>query len=397
MSQVYNNIERKGVQRNLLKDRNLRLMLAVTLMSVMGVASISPAFPEIMRALNISGREVGLLITFFTFPGMLLTPILGILADNYGRKKILVPSLLLYGAAGGMCGFVRDFEILLILRFIQGIGMASLGVLNITILSDLYSGAERSRVIGYNSAAVSIGIAAYPVIGGVIAAAGWYYPFFLAFLGIPAGLLVLFYLDNPEPDNNKNIKEYLKSALKTAINKKVIIIFVNAFITFFVLFGTVVIYFPLFLEERFSSSTLEIGLIMSALSLATAAASSQMGRLKNIFSYKTLLYIAFSFYAVSLFTIPFVENIRLLFIPLILYGIGNGINIPNFVGMLADCTAEENRAIMMSISGIFWRVGQTVGPILMGYIFIMFGINWTFFAASFLLVIMIFTFFIIKQ
>ncbi len=389
-------MEQKNVQRNLLSDRNLRLMLAVTLMSVMGVASISPAFPEIMRALNISGREVGLLITFFTFPGMVLTPVLGILADTYGRKKILVPSLLLFGAAGGMCGFARDFELLLILRFIQGIGMASLGVLNITILSDLYSGAERSRAIGYNGAAVSIGIAVYPVIGGVIAAAGWYYPFFLSFLGIPAGLLILFYLDNPEPGNNKNIKEYLRSAFKTVLNKKVIIIFINSFITFFVLFGTVVIYFPLFLEERFSSSTLEIGLIMSALSLATAAASSQLGKLTSIFSNKSLLYIAFSLYAVSLFIIPFVENIRLLFIPLILYGIGNGINIPNYVAMLADCTTEEHRAIMMSISGIFLRVGQTVGPILMGYIFIICGINWTFFAASFLAVIMIFTFFIIK-
>ncbi|MCK4967204.1 MFS transporter, partial [bacterium] len=333
-------MEQKNVQRNLLSDRNLRLMLAVTLMSVMGVASISPAFPEIMRALNISGREVGLLITFFTFPGMVLTPVLGILADTYGRKKILVPSLLLFGAAGGMCGFARDFELLLILRFIQGIGMASLGVLNITILSDLYSGAERSRAIGYNGAAVSIGIAVYPVIGGVIAAAGWYYPFFLSFLGIPAGLLILFYLDNPEPGNNKNIKEYLRSAFKTVLNKKVIIIFINSFITFFVLFGTVVIYFPLFLEERFSSSTLEIGLIMSALSLATAAASSQLGKLTSIFSNKSLLYIAFSLYAVSLFIIPFVENIRLLFIPLILYGIGNGINIPNYVAMLADCTTE---------------------------------------------------------
>ncbi|MFC1558566.1 MFS transporter, partial [candidate division KSB1 bacterium] len=359
-------------------------------------ASISPVFPEIMRALNISGREVGLLITFFTFPGMVLTPILGILADNYGRKKILVPSLLLFGAAGGMCGFARDFELLLILRFIQGIGMASLGVLNITILGDLYTGTERSRAIGYNSATVSIGIAIYPVIGGVIAVAGWYYPFFLAFLAIPAGLLILFYLDNPEPDNNKNIKEYLRSAFKAAINKNVILIFINSFITFLVIFGTVVIYFPLFLEERFSLSAVEIGLIMSALSLATAAASSQMGKLNKLFSKRALLYIAFGLYSAGLFIVPFVDNIWLMSVPLLLYGIGNGINIPNFIAMLADYTAEEHRAVMMSISGIFLRFGQTIGPILMGYIFIICGINGTFFAASFISVIMIFTFLIIK-
>jgi len=65
---------------------------------------------------------VGLLITAFTLPGIILVPIMGILADKFGRKKILVPSLMLFGIAGGSCFFFKNFSILLLLRFLQGIG-----------------------------------------------------------------------------------------------------------------------------------------------------------------------------------------------------------------------------------------------------------------------------------
>ena len=53
---------------------------------------------------------MGLLITVFTSPGIVMTPLLGVLSDRYGRKKILVPALLLFGIAGGACA--RDFSLL---------------------------------------------------------------------------------------------------------------------------------------------------------------------------------------------------------------------------------------------------------------------------------------------
>lgn len=84
------------------------------------------------------------------------------LADRYGRKKILVPSLMLFGIAGGACMFTRDYHILLICRFFQGTGAASLGALNVTVIGDLYSGKERTTAMGYNASVLSIGTATYP-------------------------------------------------------------------------------------------------------------------------------------------------------------------------------------------------------------------------------------------
>ena len=74
-------------------------------MALLGVSSISPAFPKIVVELGLSPQDVGLLITMFTLPGVFLAPVVGVLADRVGRKRILVPSLFLFGIAGFACFF----------------------------------------------------------------------------------------------------------------------------------------------------------------------------------------------------------------------------------------------------------------------------------------------------
>ena len=112
--------------RVLLQDQNIYLIFSVTLMAVLGVSSVSPTFPLVIDKLKIASESVGLLVTVFTLPGVVLTLPLGILADRYGRKRILVPALLLFGFAGGVCALCRTFESLLLWRFFQGIGAAAL-------------------------------------------------------------------------------------------------------------------------------------------------------------------------------------------------------------------------------------------------------------------------------
>ena len=114
--------ERDGEVRKVYKDHNLHVLWGVTLMAVLGVSSVTSAFLRIVQELGVSSGQVGLLITVFTLPGIVLTPVLGVLSDRYGRKKILVPALLLFGVAGGTCALARSFELLLVLRFFQGMG-----------------------------------------------------------------------------------------------------------------------------------------------------------------------------------------------------------------------------------------------------------------------------------
>ena len=237
---------------------------------MLGVASITPAFPQIARELNLSSQSVGLLIIAFTTPGVILAPFIGIVADRYGRKRILIPSLFLFGIAGGACSIFSSFDILIIFRLLQGIGAASLGMLNVTIIGDLFSGQKRTEAMGYNVSVLGIGAASYPAIGGAIALVGWRYIFLLPLLAIPIGFLAIFSLNNPEPSSKQNIKQYLVKSWEVLSEPQVISLFLVSVTTFIIIYGAFMTYLPFFMDKSFKSSSLVNGLVLSVMSLVMA-------------------------------------------------------------------------------------------------------------------------------
>jgi MFS transporter, ACDE family, multidrug resistance protein len=353
--------------RKVYKDHNLQVLWGVTLMAVLGTSSVTPAFPTIVRELGVSSGQVGLLITVFTLPGIVMTPVLGVLSDRYGRKKILVPALLLFGLAGGACAFARSFDLLLTLRFFQGMGAAALGTLNVTVIGDIYDGRERSSALGYNSSVLSVGTASYPAIGGLLATFGWFYPFALPFVAIPIGILVLFSLHNPEPRNNDTLKDYFGSVWEHLRDREVLGLIGASLLTFIVLFGPQISYLPILMHARFDAPSFLIGAVLSGASLTTAATSTQLGRLTGRFSEKILLKTAFVLYAIALTVVAFTPSLPMLLIPAVLFGVAQGINLPNVFSLLNAHAPTENRGAFMATNGMSLRAGQTIGPLFMAY------------------------------
>ena len=349
----------------------------------MGVSSIAPAFPEIQAAFGISKPAVGLLIVVFTLPGVLFTPVFGVLADRYGRKSILVPSLLLFGAAGSACALVRDFNLLLALRLLQGVGAASLGALNVTIIGDLYSKRQLATAMGYNASVLNLAVPGYLIVGGALASFAWYYPFALPITAIPVGILVLTSLQSPEPRNQQDFKHYLRSALQSIKDRQVLGLFSITLFTFIILFGTYLTYFPLLLgSEQFHTSPFLIGIITSSMGLTTATISSQLGKITRRHSEKALIKVAFLIYAITFFSIPFINTIWLFFVPTVIFGVAHGMNLPSVQTLLARLAPIEYRAAFMSLNGMVLRSGQTLGPLVMGIVFLIDGFEGTFFASA---------------
>lgn len=357
--------ERDEDVRQVYKDHNLHVLWGVTLMAVLGTSSVTPAFPTIVRELGVSSGQVGLLITVFTLPGIVMTPVLGVLSDRYGRKKILVPALLIFGLAGGACAFARSFDLLLTLRFFQGIGAAALGTLNVTVIGDIYDGRERSTALGYNSSVLSIGTASYPAIGGLLATFGWFYPFALPFVAIPIGIIVLFSLRNPEPRNDDSLKVYFGSVWEHLRDREVFGLIGASLLTFIVLFGPQISYLPILMNARFDAPSYLIGAVLSGASLTTALTSTQLGRLTGRFSEKGLLKTAFVLYAIALSAVAFTSSLPLLLIPAALFGVAQGINLPNVFSLLNAHAPTENRGAFMATNGMALRAGQTIGPLFM--------------------------------
>lgn len=366
-------------KNSLLRDINLYIIFGVTLTSVMGVSNIAPAFPTIGRALEVNTNQIGLLITFFTIPGIIFTPIFGILADRFNRKVILVPSLFLFGIAGTACALADTFQELLMFRVFQGIGSAALGVLNLTLIGDLYLGNDRATVMGYNGSVLSVGTALYPAIGGALAIIGWSYPFYLSLIAIPVGLFALFALQHEKEQNGLEIKFYLKEIKSALLSKTVLGLFLCMFFTFIILYGGYITFFTILLDEKFAKTSFAIGAILSGSSLVTAITSAQLGKLTARFNEQTLIKAAATLYFLIFLIIPSIDNIWFFAIPISLFGVAQGMNIPSILNLLTGYAPKEFRAAFLSVNWMVMRVGQALGPYALGLVYLYVSLEGTFY------------------
>ncbi|ADU63875.1 MAG: MFS transporter [Pseudodesulfovibrio sp.] len=364
--------------RRLYLDKNLQLVFGVTLMAILGVSSIIPALPDMITGLGISPVHIGLVISAFTLPGALFAPLVGILADRLGRKAVLVPGLFIFGVFGFACFFAENIEQLLVLRFCQGIGASPLGVLYGTIIGDLYQGRDRGRAMGYNASVLSMGTAGFPAIGGVLAMLGWQYPFILPLLAIPLGLTVLARLDAPEPKSSGSFGEYLAGAWVRIKTRQVLALFATTLMTFMVLYGPIITYLPILLSHKFQASPLMIGLIFLIASGFSGIASFLLGPLAERFGQRRLLMASALFYMLSMVLTPDAPGLWHVIPPVICFGLGQGLNIPTVMTMLAGIAPMEQRGAFMAANGLLLRLAQTLAPLLMGGLYALYGMTGVF-------------------
>jgi len=362
-------MKKTAVYRNL----NFQLICLINLLGFMMVALVSPAFPSIVKALDVPKESVGLLITAVTIPSIILTPLSGILADKYGRKTVLVPSVIIFGLAGGLCAFAPDFNTLLILRLIQGFGSAAIFNTTLVMISDIFSGNERARAMGINITISYLGYIVYPIIGGALANASWNYTFLPCFLSVPLGIIIIFLLKYEEPRNTQSIREYLSDSLRYIKNIRAIWLFLAAIVTYVVYFGGFLNYFSLFMSDRFDASPVTIGLYISAVGVIIGLTSLQAGFVNRRFSPQAVIAVSFIIYAVSMFIIPPLPGIIWCLLPVLVLGIAHGLNSPS-MGLLGSMlTPAEYRAGFLAAFGTMINLGMTIAPLITGMAFTLSG------------------------
>ena len=374
---------------SILRDRNLYIVFAVSMMGLMSVASIAPAFPRMMQALNLSTAQIGLIVTCFSLPSALLAPVLGIMADRFGRRIILGPCLILFGISGFACAFVDSFGVLLILRGFQGIGASAFASVTITMIADIYKGQKVAEAMGYNSMVISFSVAIYPIIGGALAMMDWHYPFLLPILAVPVGLAVLFTMDYTEPKRAESMRDYLSGTWQCLKDVKLLGFFGTCLISFLLLYGAFITYFPLLLAERFNASPFIIGLITAIGSLSMAVSSSQAGRFFSHFSAGAMLKMGFIGFIAGALLVPFLPSLPLIIIPGIVVNFGMGIIIPCLQTSVSQMAPPEYRGAVMSLNSTSIRIGQTVGPPVMAIAYSIGSFNAVYYTAAALSLLML--------
>lgn len=345
------------------RSPRLQVILASSLIGVMGVSLLSPVLPALRSTFAITDAQVGLIITVYTFPGIVLTPFVGLAADRIGRRRTLVPLLLLFGIAGASIALTETFRQVLILRFVQGIGASALVTLAITLAGDYYEGRRQRAVIGLNSSALGTGAAIYPLIGGVLAGVRWELPFVFFGVSIFVGLAAFVVIDDQQSRTVESLRTYTDRIRDVATEPRAFGIYLAAFSTFFLYYGGVLTALPLLLADQYGVVEPYLGLILAVVSITNAFVAAFYGRIQAVTSLGSLIAIGFSLFGVALLAVRVAASPAHIAALLVIYGVGFGVVMPSLNSAVVAIASADHRASMLGIQTSMLRVGQTLGPI----------------------------------
>jgi DHA1 family bicyclomycin/chloramphenicol resistance-like MFS transporter len=158
-----------------MKHRFLIVILAA--LSMLGALSIDaylPALPTIAHGYGTSLAAVQQTLTIYLFAFAFMTLFYGTLSDSFGRRPVILVSLVCYftSSLGSACAPTLGW--LFFFRLLQGLSAGAGGVVGRAMVGDLFSGMEAQRIMSYISLVFGLAPALAPILGGwVLAGWGW--------------------------------------------------------------------------------------------------------------------------------------------------------------------------------------------------------------------------------
>lgn len=349
----------------------------VPFVMVLGNSMIIPVLPQIKEALDITQFKLSLIITLFSVPAGIIIPFAGFLSDRYGRKKIIIPGLILYGIGGIVAGtsywFLKEnsYALLLAGRIIQGFGAAGTAPIAMALTGDIFTGKARSRSLGIIEAANGFGKVASPILGALIGLITWYATFlFFPFIIVPVLLGIWLLVKEPEENrSNMAIGQYLKSFVQVFEQKAGMLLasFLAGLTALLLLFG-VLFFLSDFLEKTYRLTGVVKGAALAIPVLFMSSSSFITGIIikRKVVLMKWLVVTGLSLIALSLGLLGAYRNTYLFFSMISLAGIGTGLVLPCLNTIITSAVKTERRGLITSLYGSVRFFGVAAGPPIFG-------------------------------
>ena len=150
------------------------LLAAISALGPFSIDTYLPSFQDIGQSLQATPLEVQQSLTFYMLPFAVMVLWHGAISDAYGRRRVLLTSLVMFVLALLGCVFATRIEHIWIMRALQGVSAGASIVIGRAVINDLYKGAAAQRLMSHISMMFALAPAVAPVIGGQLQAwFGW--------------------------------------------------------------------------------------------------------------------------------------------------------------------------------------------------------------------------------
>jgi MFS family permease len=346
------------------------LVYAVTLTGILSNSLLAPAIPDILEHFDKPDSAAGLLVAVGSIPGIVVAPLIGIMADRLGRRAVLVPCLVIFGVFGLVAATAQTFAILILARLAMGFGSAGMINLSVVLIGDHFPNpVERTRVIGRNSAMLTLGLAIIPLTSGLVTdLAGWRWALAIYSLSLASGLAAFLMLDGSRPSAVGSVRQQLGGATIALRNPVIITTLVTGVVMFALVFGVFLTVLPSHLENEFGLSAGWRGAVIAVPAVPSTLMAFNLGRLKSRFGRAATILACATGWAIAFTVIASAPVLGILLFGTVLYGLGEGGLIPILQDAAVGEAPSEHRGAVVAVWVSSARLGQTIGPLAAGLI-----------------------------
>ena len=363
----------------------LGVIFLTVFIDLAGFGLILPVLPYYAERFGASGVGYGALIGIFSLMQFVATVVLGGLSDRFGRRPVLLASILVGAVGYSMFGAAASYAWLFLARAIAGFAGGNISVAQ-AYIADVTSPAERSRGMGLIGAAFGLGFIVGPGLGAVAAHFGG-----LRAVGFVAAGLCLVNFVSAHIVLHESLRHEHRAA-RRIVDPTYLIrgIRERRFRAAFLVFGLVpfafsgyIVALPLFMEQAFGWGSGQLGVFFTVIGVIAASVQGYLfGKIQRRTGDRILISLGTLGMAVGIAAIPLAHRALAIYPWVVLLAFGNSLAAPALTGLISRLAGPAEQGAMMGAAQSLTALGRFSGPLLFGQLYDGPGPSFTFVAAG---------------
>ncbi|WP_262137644.1 MFS transporter [Pseudomonas sp. Marseille-Q5117] len=345
--------------------RMLTVVLASSL-TIMGSIVITPVFPKMLDVFGGGDNAQLLLQLAITGPAMaicLFSPLLGLLSDKIGRKRLVIGATFFYCVLGVAPVLSDTMSAFVVLRILFGCTEAVIMTCCLALIGDNWSGPQRQKVLAWQVTSIGLVGALFYALGGVLGEFDWRAPFYLYALPIFLLPLMSRFLQS-KPSASKPTKvNYIARTNYTVVGIGYFTIFLSMVMSF-----TLHVQMPIILGRLDIASPLLIGIASGCSLLFTLVGAAIWPKMRSSLGINFGNFVVFGLYAVAIYLLYSVSTYEMIIVAAVLHGVASGIAPPNTISPVMEALASSHRGLGMGLFTSLLYLGQFSSPLIIAWL-----------------------------
>jgi len=329
--------------------------------------SKTPVLPLFALSLRATPAEIGWIVMASTIPGILVSYPAGALSDYLGKQRVLLASLVVFATAPFLYLVIETAWQLMAVRFYHGFATAIFGTVASAAIAERYTADRAARLSAYSSVTI-VGRSIAPFLGGTLISLANFHAVYIAcaISGVLALAVGLLLRDGTPPQTTKLELPHFWASLKTVLRDRGIMLVSLVEAAQYLVFGAIEAFLALF-AASIGIPAWQIGVILGVQLVSIVFAKPLMGRVSDRVGRRRVILPGLLIGAASVVLIPFAPSFIGLTVLSLVFGLGFATVTSSTTALVADLTRDGRYGSSMGVLRTVMDVGQSIGPVLTGF------------------------------